>query len=139
MGEVDNVRLSERCCDVCTPQAVKNEDRLNILERGKAIRRKKRVAVRVVNNDLSKALKEQLMAERDKYLTENPCFYSIGASFVCPDVTINELCSQAEYIESSSDIALFGIRSDLRDRFFNIISSVLTEKVTNKRRRCHCT
>ena len=67
MGEAEHLRSSERCCDTRTPRAVKKKDRLNVLERGKAVRRKKRVAVRVVR--LSDALKQQLMAERDKYLT----------------------------------------------------------------------
>ena len=54
---------------------------------------------------------------------------------MCPDVTINELCSQAEYIEMSSDMMLFGIRSDLRDRFLCVISSVLSDVVSSKRCR----
>ena len=110
-------------------------DRLNVLEIGKAIRMKKRVVVRVISEELSRNLKQQLIAERDKYLEENPCFYSIGANFVCPDVTIDELCSQAEYIKTCSDISLFGVRSDLKDRFFNVISSVLPQMVCHKRRR----
>ena len=57
-----------------------------------------------------KGLKEQLKAER---LEENPCFCLIGATFVCPDVTIDELCSQAEYIQTCSDITLFGVRSEV--------------------------
>lgn len=132
MGGTNCARPMERCCDVCTPRAIMSHDRLNVLEIGKA---KKRVAVRVVNEELSQSLREQLMAERDKYLEENPCFRSIGANFVCPDVTIDELCSQAEYIQTCSDITLFGVRSDLKDRFFNVISSVLTQMVCRKRHR----
>lgn len=71
MGEAEHLRSSERCCDTCTPHAVTKEDRLNVLERGKAVRRKKQVAVRVTSEDLSEALKQQLMAERDKYLRES--------------------------------------------------------------------
>lgn len=112
-----------------------SHDRLNVLEIGKAIRKKKRVAVRVVSEELCRTLREQLMAERDKYLEENPCFRSIGASFVCPDVTDDKLCSQAEFIQTCSDITLFGVRSDLKDRFFKVISSVLTQTVSHKRRR----
>ena len=131
MGGSDFARPMERCCDVCTPQAIMSHDRLNVLEIGKALRKKKRVAVRVVSKELS----QTLMAERDKYVEENPCCHSIGANFVCPDVTIDELCSQAEYIQSSSDITLFGVRSDLKHRFLKIISSVLTQMVSRKRHR----
>ena len=75
---------------------------------GKAICRKKRVAVRVVDG-LSKTPKEQLVAERDRYLGENPCFCSVGVSFVCPDITIDDLCSQAEYIQTSFDILVYSV------------------------------
>ena len=136
MGGSGCVRPSERCCDVCTPQAITANDRLNILEIGKAMRRRKRVRVSVVSEDLTKALKEQLLAERAKYLEENPCYLSVGASFVCPDVTVDELCSQAEYIETSSDITLFGIRSELKERFFKVLSSVLPQMVHRKRHCC---
>ena len=85
MEGTDYARPMERCCDVCTPQAIMSHDRLNVLEIGKALRKKKRVAVRVVNEELSQTLREQLMAERDKYLEENLSFCSIGANFVCSD------------------------------------------------------
>ena len=129
------MRMMELCCDVCSPQAIKSCDRLDVLKVGKVICRKKRVAVRVVNEELSKTLKEQLVAERDRYLEDNPCFCSVGASFVCPDVTIDELCSQVEYIHTSSDISLFGVRSDLKDIFFKVISSVLSQTVRRTRHR----
>ena len=115
MGGTDCVRQMEICCDVCTPQAITSHNRLNVLEIGKAVRNKKRVAVRVVSEELSKTLKEQLIAESDKYLEENPCFSSIGANFVCPEVTIDELCLRAEYI--CSDISLFGVKRILRIDF----------------------
>lgn len=89
-----------------------------------------------MSDELLVNLKNELRMERDRYMQENPCFLMTGFSFVCPDVTINELCSQAMYIQTSSDISLFGIKPELRDRFFNITSSVLSKPASNKRRRC---
>lgn len=64
-----------------------------MLEVAKPSRRKKRVAVRLVSDELLADLKE-LCAERCRYLEENPCFYMIcGRFFVCPDVLIDELCA----------------------------------------------
>ena len=37
---------------------------------------------------------------RSRYLEENPCSKMVGPEFVCPVVTIDELCSQATYIDS---------------------------------------
>ena len=102
-----------------------------MLEVGKVVRLKKRVAVRVVDNELIDRLKVELCLERTKYLQENPCFSMVGVTFVCPDVTIDELCSQATYVETLSDISLFGIKPELRVRFFNV-----AKLVPRKRQRC---
>ena len=134
-GSCENVP-SQRCCDVCTPAAFTSSDRLNILEVGKVVRRKKRVATRVVDSELLERLKTELCFEREKYLQENPCFCMIGAFFVCPDATIDEFCSQAAYVETLSDISLFGIKPELRVRFFKVICSVLSDLVHHKRQRC---
>ena len=101
-----------------------------MLEIGKAVRNKKRVAVRVVSEELYKTLKEQLIAERDKYLKR---IHASLANFVCTEVTIDELCSQAEYIKTCS-VCLVSRVILIKDRFCNVISSVLTQMVC---RKCH--
>ena len=137
MGEEYNEFIPPlRCCDVCTPSAISSNDRLNVLELGKQTRRPKRSAIRKVNEQLLKTLKERLYAERKAYIDENPCLSMLGVDFVCPDSTIDELCLQAEYLETASDISLYGIRTDIKDRFFNVISDVLYQYVPCKRRRC---
>lgn len=93
MGGNDDGMVSQRCCDVCTPDAITSNDRLNILELGKVVRRKKRVAARIVSDELLDNLKAELCLERTRYLQENPCFNMVGVNFVCPDVTLDELCS----------------------------------------------
>ena len=61
----------------------------------------------------------------------------LGVDFVCPDSTIDELCLQTEYLETASDISLYyGIRTYIKDRFFNVISDILYQYVSCKRRRC---
>ena len=66
---------------------------------------------------------------------ENPCFKMVGPEFVCPDVTIDELCSQATYIDSVHDITIFGVKPELKEHFFNVISSVLSKRIPCKRQR----
>ena len=137
MGEEYNACMpSVRCCDVCTPSVISSNDWLNVLELGKPVRHPKRAAIRVVNEQLLKTLKERLYAERKAYIDKNPCLSMLGADFVCPDSTIDELCSQAEYLETASDISLYGIRTDIKDRLFSIISDVLYQFVPCKRQRC---
>ena len=83
---------------------------------GRHANKKRRIAVRVITDNLLESLK-RLCLERSTYIQENPCLCMVGPSFVCPDVTIDELCKQAEYISSVDDISLFGVRADLKDRF----------------------
>ena len=97
-GNGDSV-VSQRCCDVCTPDAITSNDRLNVLELGKVVRRKKRVAARIVSDELLDKLKVELRLERAKFVQENPCYGIVGIDFVCPDITLDELCSQAAYVE----------------------------------------
>ena len=58
---------SQRCCDVCTPDAITANDRLNVLDLGKVVRRKRRAAARLVNDELLDKLKKELYVERTKY------------------------------------------------------------------------
>ena len=40
----------KRCCDVCTPDAITSNDRLNVLELDDVVRRKKTVGARIVSD-----------------------------------------------------------------------------------------
>ena len=91
--------------------------------------------MRYISDELVTNLKTELRAARSRYLEENPSFSMVGPEFVCPDVTIDELCSQATYIDTVSDITIFGIKPELKERFFNVISSVLSKRIICKRRR----
>ena len=82
MGEEYEFIPPLRCCDVCTPSAISSNDRLNVLELGKQTRRPKRSAIRKVNEQLLKTLKEHLYAERKAYIDENPCLSMLGVDFV---------------------------------------------------------
>ena len=134
-GRIDNLVRSERCCDLCTPSAIPCKGRLDVTQAGMPSKRKRRIAVRVITDNLLGSLKQRLCLERSTYIQENPCLRMVGPSFVCPDVTIDEICKQAEYISSVDDISLFGIRTDLKHRFFNIITDVLSQLVPRKRWR----
>ena len=89
-----------------------------------ASQRKRRRAVRRVSDDDMKLLRRRLFDERTAFLNEHPGLGMIGSSFVCPDVAIEEICAQAKFTGTVNDIALFGVRLQLKDRFFNIISDI---------------
>ena len=56
----------------------------------------------------------------------------VGIDFVHPDITLGELCSQAAYVETASDISPLGIRTELKTPFNNVISSVLCKLASRK-------
>ena len=47
----------KRCCDVCIPDTITSNERLNVLELDDVVRRKKRVATRIVSDELLDKLK----------------------------------------------------------------------------------
>ena len=115
---------AEICCDICTPLAV--ESRLDILKPGQAVGRKRRRAVRDIDDSLKEILMKRLSEERDCTLREMPSFRIFGEDFILPDTTILELCCQSCYITAESDICLYGIRPDVKERLFNVIIDVVS-------------
>ena len=79
---------------------------------------KRRKSVRKVNKHQEESLKLRLQAERDSL---DDGFSMIGSSFFCPDSTIvevNNVCAQAKFVQTIEDMHVFGIRSELKRRFF---------------------
>ena len=83
--------------------------------------------VRKVTKDKQESLRVRLLAERDAYDNH---FSMIGSSFLCPDSTVAEVSAQAKYVYAIDDIRLFGIRPELKKRFFNTILDVCDSTVS---------
>ena len=58
-------------------------------------------------------------------MSEHPTLFFVGHQIVCPDSTIESICSSAKFISVSSDMDLYNLRTELKDRFFNVVSSVV--------------
>lgn len=109
------------CCVVCNPTAFLDGRRLDITQPGRpAPRKRRRVVRRVVDES---GIKLQLQAERKKFMEENPSLAIVGEQMVCPDGVIREICSSAKYISVVKDMDLFFLRTELKERFFNVIIS----------------
>ena len=70
------------------------QTKINFFERATVSQRKRRRAVRRVSNDDMKLLRTRLFDKRTAFLNEHP---GLGSSFVCPNVTIEEICAQAKF------------------------------------------
>lgn len=130
-----NVEQQSRlCCTVCNSGCVLS-DRLEITQfRAVSTRKRRRVAVRRVDDSLKVLLKRRLLAERVAFVEENPCWQILGIQFVCSDALISQICDDCKYIASVDDIDSFFVRPELRDRFYDIVVEVVKDAPCIKRR-----
>ena len=96
-SKVISDRELNSCCDVCSE--VPSNVSFELLGGSVSQKRKRRVAVRVVDEDLEAELRARLLKEREQYLELHPSYKMIGADFVCPLDVINDLCSRARFID----------------------------------------
>lgn len=127
-------RELNNCCDVCTE--VPSNLSFELLVGSAGEKRKRRVAVRVVEKELEEELRAGLLKEREKYLELHPPFKMIGADFVCPLAVINDLCSRARFIDCVDDIIeVYDIHKDFRRNLFVVLMDILSKAPATKRRR----
>lgn len=120
------VPQSTLCCMVCNPLAFSDGERLSVLQAGNAPpRKKRRVAVRRMDKSLLDTVMSRLKEERTNYIKEHPALSILGAQLVCPDSVINDICSSAKFICAASDMDWFGLRQELKQRFFYVIMSTV--------------
>ena len=123
-GTVEQTSL---CCMVCNPSAFSDSSRLSVLQIGKAPpRKKRRVAVRKLNQSTIDDLESRLKAERTKYIVEHPSLAILGEQLVCSESVIDSICSNAKFISIPSDMDSFCLRQELKQRFFNALTAVVT-------------
>lgn len=118
-GSVQRQQQLSLCCAVCQPTAFLDGGRLDILQPGRPAPRKRRRVVRKVVNP--KTIEIQLKAERMKFMDENLAWAVVGKQMVCPDGVISAISSSAKYINVVKDMDLFFLRTELKERFYNIV------------------
>ena len=128
-------RQCERCCDLCTPSAISGL-RLDVMKPG-PVSRKRKLLSEDLDKDLKCSLQSRLEADRAAFLLDNPDFLMIGSSFLCPDSTLTKLCNDALQIKTVDDLIEYGVRTELRDRFFSIIIDVAHSVQPPSIRPCH--
>ena len=60
-------------------------------------------------------------------MEETPVYQILGASFVCSDGVIKELCEISKFVCSPKDVKVFGLRPELRDRFCNVVINTVVD------------
>ncbi len=121
------------CCDVCTQGDP--HPRLAILGCSTVVARKRRAVVHALDKSDLELLTSRLQQERDKIIAEHPAFRMIGSNFVLSDCAIVEICKEAKFFCSSSDLTVNYIRPEIRDRICNAIAEIVGDKPPPKRKR----
>ena len=95
------------------------------------------VAAWDVTEALERNLKDGLLEERRRYVQDHPAFLFLGEEAVCPDYVIQDVCTESRFIKTKEDISsIYGIRSELSDKFLNVVLDVLSNSpASNNRRR----
>ena len=134
IGSNEVPQVSSFCCDVCNVELPASK--LSFESLVAPVKRKRRAALRTVNEDLEAHLRSVLLKEREAYMQEHPSFNMIGAHFVCSLSTITSICEQACFIKSTDDLAKqFGLCTDLCSRFLNVIMCELSTAPVHKKSR----
>ena len=114
LGDPSTINCPEfKCCDCCCRSALTlpSYTKLDVIDQRVVTRKKRKVEVRSVEKTV---LRQKLVQARRDFLEQRDDLYMIGASFVCPDSAIDNLCAEAKYIKVFDDIPaeLFGIWPD---------------------------
>ena len=137
LGSAEVVSTSGPCCDVCAPDhnipCVLHPVDIPVSQK----RTTRRVALRIVSDDLMKILKANLEAERESYLSEHPSLRMLGLSFVCADCIIEKICADSKFISSIEDLGTISIGPDIKFRFLEVILNTLSLAPTPRRHNVH--
>lgn len=136
VGCDDYVRIPNQCCDVCSLTCATCSDdtpcRIELNVTNSKEKRKRRSALRIISQPLHQTLKNNLIAEREKILDENPSFKMIGCSQICSNFVIDELCSKAKFWKAENDVDVFGIRPEYRKRFADVVLNTISDAPPTK-------
>ena len=123
-------------CDAITKSFESHNPKLKICTADQGSK-KRRVAAWDVTESLERILKERLLQERHRYVQDHPAFLFLGEEAVCPGCVIQDICTDSRFIKTKEDMnSIYGLRSELGDKFLNVLLDVLSSSpASNKRRR----
>lgn len=88
-------------------------------------RKRRRVAVRFLDESKIVDIKAHLKTERANYITNHPALAILGVQLVCPDSVIDSICSNVKFVSVASDMDRFCLRRELKPIFYNVIMAAL--------------
>lgn len=137
IGAPENHPQRLPCCDSCDitkcPTRVRFE---SVVANGVHSKRKRRVALKKeFTEDCMANLRKGLMKAVEDFLDEHHSFKMLGRSFVCPDSVIEKICAEVRFFHSIDDFNIVGIRPEIKNRLYNVVSNVVSNAPPCKRSR----
>lgn len=133
LGVTETHPVTLPCCDVCDNRACPQY--LNFTDTTLTnARRKRRTAVKVIDDTCKLELKAALLREVDMYIEEHPSYRMLGRDFVCPSCVIEKICSEARFFNSVDDLNIVLLRPELKMRFFNVFCNITSNAPSPKKR-----
>ena len=133
IGSSEAPASSLSCCDVCGV-GTEIADKL-LFEASVSSSKRRRKAVRRVDEDLSLTLKSRLTTTRDQFIDDHPHIKMIGPSFVCSSSVIDDICSSARFIDSVECIRTYPIHPQLCPLIFSALCDILKDAPPPRSRR----
>ena len=113
------------CCDVCSSGIVPYCRLRFLMKRPHVGRVRKRRCGQKLTPQQYNELLSRLTKERDIICCSSAGFSYLGPDVLCPHSVINQLCKIAQSVHTIDDIKIPGLRPQLYDKFFEIISNIL--------------
>ena len=122
------------CCTSCSGGTVPYVP-IDILKPLRSQRSKRPPLVRDVAEEVVQRLEQQLKEARKKIVASSTSLGILGCQFVCPDPVIRQICSNVNSIKTATDLSVFFLRPEYRDRFFTTLSEIVKDAPPPTRRR----
>lgn len=129
--------FSTLCCSNCSSSRLSLPSKLAICESTPVIpNSNKRSAHWKTDKTIDETLRNRLLEERQKYVSDHPVFAMIGEKAVCPNCVIDTICKEARFIRTKEDISdIVGLRPELQDTLSVILDVLSVNPISRKRRR----
>ncbi len=65
---------------------------------------------------------------------EHTSYRMLGPAFVCPECVVDKVCSEARFLHTVADLNSLGLRLELRNQFFDVVTDVLSDAASAPKR-----
>lgn len=100
-------------------------------------RRKRRTAVKVIDDNCKFELKAALLREVNMYIEEHPSYQMLGRDFVRPSCVIEKICSEIRFFRSIGDLNIVLLHPKLKIHFLMLSVTLHLHPIKDTVRTCN--